>query len=240
MNITFKLPTITYEQLKKIIMNSDKRDKNTIIDREELSKLTSINSDTISRNNAFLYSIGLIEKNENNKYIITEKGIKLAKAYKQQNDFQIQKMWVQIIKNNEELYDFMYSQEYKKNLDISDFLTTIMNCFPNQNISYSRTGANTLLEIFKDAKLLNIQNETILEIYNIDDIYKIISEEVKNDLENKIMPIENNTHNTISMVKEHLNNYNININININYNSEDHDKIIKEIKNIINELKKGE
>ncbi|MEI0493415.1 hypothetical protein R4J17_13350 [Brachyspira intermedia] len=240
MNIRFKLPTITYEQLKKIIMNSDKRDKNTIIDREELSKLTSINSDTISRNNAFLYSIGLIEKNENNKYIITEKGVKLAKAYKQQNDFQIQKMWVQIIKNNEELSDFMYSQEYKKNLDISDFLTTIINCFPNQNINYSKIGANTLLEIFKDAKLLNIQNETILEFYNIDDTYKIISEEVKNDLENKSMPIENNSYNNISIVKENLNNYNININININYDTTNHDTIIKEIKNIINELKKGE
>ncbi|WP_286032793.1 hypothetical protein [Brachyspira pilosicoli] len=239
MDITFKLPTITYEQLKKIIMNSDKRDKNAIIDREELSKLTSINSDTISRNNAFLYSIGLIEKNDNNKYIITEKGIKLAKAYKQQNDFQIQKMWVEIIMNNEDLSDFMYSQEYKKNLYISDFLTTIINCFPNQNMSYSRTGANTLLEIFKDAKLLNIENETILEFYNINYVYRTISEEEKNYLENKSIPIENNTHN-ISITREKLNNYNININININYETEKHDEIIKEIKNIINELKKGE
>ncbi|WIH83622.1 hypothetical protein NEI00_00220 [Brachyspira pilosicoli] len=239
MNISFKLPTITYEQLKKIIMNSDKRDKNAIIDREELSKLTSINSDTISRNNAFLYSIGLIEKNDNNKYIITEKGIKLAKAYKQENDFQIQKMWVEIIMNNEDLSDFMYSQEYKKNLHISDFLTTIMKCFPNQNISYSRTGANTLLEIFKDAKLLNIEDETILEFYNINYIYRTISEEEKNYLENKPISIENNTHN-ISITREKLNNYNININININYETEKHDEIIKEIKNIINELKKGE
>lgn len=239
MNISFKLPTITYEQLKKIIMNSDKRDKNAIIDREELSKLTFINPDTISRNNAFLYSIGLIEKNDNNKYIITEKGIKLAKAYKQENDFQIQKMWVEIIMNNEDLSDFMYSQEHKNNLYISDFLATIINCFPNQNMSYSRTGANTLLEIFKDAKLLNIEDETILEFYNINYIYRTISEEEKNYLENKSISIENNPHN-ISITREKLNNYNININININYETEKHDEIIKEIKNIINELKKGE
>ncbi|MDA0054380.1 hypothetical protein OFR37_05605 [Brachyspira hyodysenteriae] len=79
-----KLPTITYEQLKNIIMNCEKMDNKTPIERDELAIKTGLNSDTISRNNGFLFSTGVIEKDENNKNIITDIGIKLAKAYKQE------------------------------------------------------------------------------------------------------------------------------------------------------------
>ena len=44
-------------------------DNKTPIERDELAIKTGLNSDTISRNNGFLFSTGIIEKDENGLYI---------------------------------------------------------------------------------------------------------------------------------------------------------------------------
>ena len=94
----FKLPSLAYEQLKKIMMACGKKDINMIIERDELSRQTEINSDTISRNNAFLFSIGFLEKNDNNKNIITDIGLKLAKAYNLEDNIKIKEILIKMIK----------------------------------------------------------------------------------------------------------------------------------------------
>lgn len=217
-----KLPTITYEQLKNIIMNCEKMDNKTPIERDELAIKTGLNSDTISRNNGFLFSTGIIEKDENNKNIITDIGIKLAKAYKQENEINIRESLLYIINNNNDLKELIYSQQYKKNLTIDNFSNIIIKYCSQENGNYSKIGANTLIEIFKDSGLISEDNNIISfnpnNIDNISNNKNIISDNI---------PLE----------EYDCNDYSLNININITYDfNRNPDEIINTIKYITKKL----
>lgn len=218
----FKLPTVTYEQLKNIIMNCEKIDTKMPIERDELAIKTSLNPDTISRNNGFLFSIGIIKKDENNKNIITDIGIKLAKAYKQENETNIRETLLHIINNNNDLKELIYSQQHKIDLTIDNFSNIIIKSCSQENGNYSKIGANTLIEIFKDSGLISEDNNIIL--FNQNNI-------------NNIPNNENIITDNISLEEYNYNNYSLNININIVYDfNKNPDDIINTIKYITKKL----
>ncbi|TXJ21393.1 hypothetical protein EPJ79_09780 [Brachyspira aalborgi] len=231
----FKLPSLAYEQLKKIMMACGKKDINMIIERDELSRQTEINSDTISRNNAFLFSIGFLEKNDNNKNIITDIGLKLAKAYNLEDNIKIKEILIKMIKNNKDLNELIFAQLNKTNLTVEALTNIIINYFDKPSNQYAKIGANTLLEIFKEAEIISMDNNIIIfnknefENFNLDVKHKDLYDYnyTASEINNKNIlniPISND-------------NLNINININIDYDTKRNPaEILNTIEYILNNI----
>jgi hypothetical protein len=148
----FKLPISSYEELIKII-----RAYGTI-ERElsltDVSQTATINSTTISGNNAFLVSTGIIEGGSGGKKIITKIGHSLALSLDHEMPSEIRTNWENIIKNNEFLSKIYAAIRIRKVMDRNTLISHIAYSAGQKKGKKIIAGAGSIIDILKAAELI--------------------------------------------------------------------------------------
>lgn len=147
---TFKLPGSSYEELCKIIQAYGQLSKPSSL--EAVSKTVKINTTIISRNNAFLFAMGLIEGGKLKSPTIV--GKKLARALNYDNSNEISEVWREIVNSNEFLIKMLAAIRIRKTMDTATFQGHIAYSAGQSKNTNTMAGAKAIIEIFKIAELI--------------------------------------------------------------------------------------
>lgn len=222
----FKLPGSSYEELIKIIKAYAAGKVGIPMSLETVSQTAKMDKTIVSRNNGFLMQLGYIS--EGNKKSLTQLGSDLGRAYDLNMSEQIVSIWRNVIEADEFLNRMLAALRIRNGMEKSEFVNHILYSSGSNNNNNTRTGANTIIEIYKVAKLVAEEDGKIIplnEEIEANATHAIQSNNTPFD-EISSMPVQTITTSRAS----------INISINLNITLEDFDILPEKIKNFINSI----
>lgn len=232
----FKLPGTSYEIIQKIIKGYSTVKEGQTYSLADVAQSTGLDTSQISRNNNFLIELGIITSG--GKKSPTEIGKKLGMALTHEvNDSQ--KIWRDIIEENEFLSKMITAIKIRGGMDRNSFVNHILYSAGNTSTAATaKAGANAIIDIFIDSGLLNEVDDKISFVHST------INEEVDNVSDDMIE--DRRTISSVDMIidskKEsspQSNSAVVNINININVNSKDEYSLLgEELVKLIDNLNK--
>ena len=143
----FKLPASSYDELIKIIKAYASEREGTLLSLDDISQGTGMARTAVSGNNGFLVQIGLIT--EGNKKAATEKGRALGRAYTSNVDYEIVRIWKEIITEVDFLNRMVSAVRIRNGMDRNSFLNHIVYSSGVKDGKQSRTGAGAIIEVLK-------------------------------------------------------------------------------------------
>jgi hypothetical protein len=149
-----KLPRSSYEELCKIIQAYGRLTKPGSLD--EVNSLAGVGKTTVSANNLFLSSIGLIEGGK--AKIPTVRGRDLASAIAHEISDEIQKQWALVVQNNEFLHKMALAVRIRKSMEGSALEAHIAYSAGEAKSSEVKTGARTVINILRAAGVVKEQD----------------------------------------------------------------------------------
>jgi len=152
-----KLPRSSYGELTKIIIAYSKRSKPANL--EDIQSTSGIDRTAVSRNNAFLKYIGVIEGGQ--KKNITDRGAELAQALGYENQDEIQRVWRSVIEDNEFLSRMVQAVQVRKGMEWDDLRKHIAYSAGEPKAYGPLTGAAAVVEILKTAGLVYIEEDMV-------------------------------------------------------------------------------
>lgn len=158
----FRLPASSYDEIVKIILGYGSHGRAATI--KDISRTIAINRTSISANNAFLMSIGLIEQAQENKKVITEEGKSLSLSLQIRSDEQISLEWMKIVKNNDFLQKILAAIRIRQGMDRNTLITHILYTAVARRTNKTVAGCKALIEIFKIAKLIVEKDDKIIPL----------------------------------------------------------------------------
>ena len=226
---SFKLPASSMEELLKIIQAYANEKEGAILSLDDIVKSTGIARTSISANNGFLVQIGLIT--EGNKKSTTEIGRSLGRAYISKQDDEIERIWKEVVAENDFLNRMISAVRIRNGMDRSSFLNHIIYSSGQKDTKQNRTGAGAIIEIMKavhilsetDGKLTIIETSETEKITNPTHVVAqpATTETIPNNF-NFSLPTQ--TGNSIA------------ININIDCSVADLDSLAEKLNNLLNSL----
>lgn len=150
---SFKLPAASLEELIKIIQAYANEKEGAILSLDDISQSTGIPRTSISGNNGFLVQIGLIT--EGNKKSATDIGRDLGRAYISKIDDEIERLWKEVVVENDFLNRMISAVRIRNGMDRSSFLNHIIYSSGQKDTKQNRTGAGAIIEIMKSVNILN-------------------------------------------------------------------------------------
>ncbi|MDO5413970.1 MAG: hypothetical protein Q4F78_00770 [Bacillota bacterium] len=152
MSEIFKLPGSSYGELIKIIKAYGATKPDTPVQLSELSQSTGIPTTGVSRNNGFLVQQKLVT--EGTKKVATDICRKLASAYNNNLNHEVQMIWKNIIKESDFLLRMLLVLENKCTMERNEYIGHIIHSSGQLSSSASRSGAATIIEILKIAEVI--------------------------------------------------------------------------------------
>lgn len=149
-NDEFRLPGSSLEEIEKIIAAHARRDEPS--SNAEISKLAGLAKSTISRNNKFLVTVGILEDGQKKKP--TDVGQKLARALEHGRESEIQKYWRQVVTGNPFLSDQIAAVRIQKGIEADDLPDRILYNSDASKNKYTETGARAVADVLVKAGLL--------------------------------------------------------------------------------------
>ena len=149
---TFKLPASSYEEILKIIQAYANSKEGEALSLDQISQATGIPRTIVSKNNGFFVQINLIT--EGNKKAATETGRALGRAYVSKIDYEIERIWKEIIADNDFLSRMLSAVRIRNGMDRANFINHIIYSSGLKDSKESRAGAGALIEVFKSINLL--------------------------------------------------------------------------------------
>jgi hypothetical protein len=146
----FKLPRSSYNELVKIIMAYGKVNKPASLD--EISQYCGVGRISVSSNNAFLASVGMIEGGK--AKIATQKGIQLARALEHELADEIVQAWRQIVYQNSFLHKMVTAIKIRRGFETSAFESHIAYSSGEARSQATMTGARTVIDILRSAMVI--------------------------------------------------------------------------------------
>lgn len=119
---------------------------------EELSHSSGVSRSNISRNNAFLTAIGVVEGGQ--KKGITSLGAQLARALDHGIDSEITRSWREIVEGTEFLSKMVSAVRIRKGMDPSSLVSHIAYSAGESKSSRVATGARAIVDILVSSGLL--------------------------------------------------------------------------------------
>ena len=156
----FKLPKSSYEELCKIIIAYKEAKDETSLD--VLSQYSGMAKSVISRNNAFLSSLDIIEGG--NKKKITDMGNGLAQALQHEVEEEIMAHWFKIINENEFMTKMSKAIQIRQKMDLDSFVNHIAYSSGEKKSFGVSTGSRAVIEIFKRAGVAKLEDGVIYPI----------------------------------------------------------------------------
>lgn len=149
---TFKLPASSFEEVLKFIQAYASAKEGVALSLDQISQATGVLRTTVSKNNGFLVQIGLIT--EGSKKAATETGRALGRAYTSKINYEIERIWKEIIADNDFLSRMLSAVRIRNGMDRSNFINHIIYSSGMKDSKESRTGAGALIEVFKSINVL--------------------------------------------------------------------------------------
>ena len=224
----FKLPASSYDELMKIIIGYGQTDNPVSLD--EISKTIGMHRTTISANTGFLTAAQILESGQ--RKTCTENGRRLARALEHEVTEEIQEYWRSIIDESEFLGKLLTAIKIRKGMDESTFEAHIAYSAGQPKKTSIMTGARTIIEILKNANLINIQDGKVLLVEK-EMIDKMKQE---NGINQTNIPITKAFADVQTNFSDHGLYININIDLSINCQVSELDGLGEKIKEIINKI----
>jgi len=146
----FRLPGSPYEDLVNIIVAYGTRDEASMTG--DVGKLDSVHQSSVSRNNAFLTEIGVLQGES--KKLITRRGRSLAVALARKDRAEIRSNWRAIVAANEFLQNVVSAVKLREGMLYPTVQAYIAHAAGQPRNKPVMTGAGAIVEILKTAGLL--------------------------------------------------------------------------------------
>jgi hypothetical protein len=146
----FRLPGSPYEDLVKIIVAYGTRDEASTTG--DVGKLDSVHQSSVSRNNAFLTEIGVLQGET--KKLITPRGRSLALALACKDHVEIRSNWRTVAAASEFLQNVVSAVKLREGMLYPTVQAYIAHAAGQPRNKPVMTGAGAIIEILKTAGLL--------------------------------------------------------------------------------------
>lgn len=146
----FKLPASSLEEIEKIVHSYYKLNKPS--SNDDVGKLAGLTKETVSRNNGFLVSVGVIKGG--NKKEITDLGQKLGHALDHGEDDEVRKFWKEAIADSSFLGSQLTAVRIQKGISKEELPGKILYNSGATNNQYSKTGANAVTDLLEKTGLI--------------------------------------------------------------------------------------
>lgn len=160
----FRLPGSPYEELANIIVAYGTRDEAS--NPGDVSKLNAVHQASVSRNNAFLTSIGVL-RGEREKFV-TEQGRALAKALSRRDRAGIQRNWRELVGRTEFMQNVLSAVKLREGIFPSTLQAYIAHYAGQPRNKPVMTGASAIIGILKAAGLLHEEAGMLVASYDED------------------------------------------------------------------------
>ncbi len=174
---TFKLPASSLEEIVKIIQAYANEKEGQVLALDDITQATGVPRTAVSANNGFLVQIGLIT--EGNKKSSTDVGRLLGRAYISKIDDEIERIWREIVAENDFLNRMISAVRIRNGMDRTSFLNHIIYSSGQKDTKQNRTGANAVIEILKSVNVLNEADGklTVAEITEVEKVEQTATNE---------------------------------------------------------------
>ena len=159
---TFKLPNSSLEEVIKLIKAYSGQKEGVALSWDDVSQATGIPRTVVSGNNGFLVQIGIIT--DGNKKAATEVGRALGRAYISKIDYEVERIWKELIAENDFLNRMVSAVRIRNGMDRTSFINHIVYSSGQKDTKQNRTGANAIVEILKSISML-IDEDGKLSVY---------------------------------------------------------------------------
>lgn len=159
----FRLPGSSYEDLANIIVAYGTRDEAS--NPGDVSKLDIVHQSSVSRNNAFLISIGILAGDR--EKFVTEQGRALALALARKDRSAIQRRWRELVSQDEFMQNVLSAVKLREGIFPSTLQAYIAHYAGQPRNKPVMTGASAIIGILKAAGLL--REEAGMLVANYDD-----------------------------------------------------------------------
>jgi hypothetical protein len=159
----FRLPGSSYEDLANIIVAYGTRDEAS--NPGDVSKLDIVHQSSVSRNNAFLISIGILAGDR--EKFVTEQGRALALALARKDRSAIQRKWRELVSRDEFMQNVLSAVKLREGIFPSTLQAYIAHYAGQPRNKPVMTGASAIIGILKAAGLL--REEAGMLVANYDD-----------------------------------------------------------------------
>ena len=229
----FKVPGSSYDEVVKIIKAYASGKAGQAYGLEDIAQLSGMDKTVVSRNNGFLTCVDLVS--EGNRKTPTDNCLNLGRAYSLNMIDEIRKNWVIIIGENEFITKMLTAIKIRNGMDKSSFINHILYSAGGSTSKGAKTGANTIIEIYKISGLVEEVDGKINAC-----AVELVSDENTN-VENKNEKSYNSTEtfcseNTVAAVTKNIGKYQINININIEAKVNELDTLSEKIKQLFESI----
>jgi hypothetical protein len=146
----FRLPGSPYEDLVNIVVAYGTRDEASMTG--DVGKLDSVHQSSVSRNNAFLTEIGVLQGES--KKLITRRGRSLAVALARKDRAEIRSNWRAIVGASEFLQNVVSAVKLREGMLYPTVQAYIAHAAGQPRNKPVMTGAGAIIEILKTAGLL--------------------------------------------------------------------------------------
>jgi len=155
----FRLPGSSYEELVNIIVAYGTRDD--AARSGDVGRLDSVHQSSVSRNNAFLVEIGVLQGEE--KRLITRRGRTLAVALARKDRAEIRSNWRAIVAASEFLQNVVSAVKLREGMLYPTVQAYIAHAAGQPRNKPVMNGAGAIVEILKAAGLLKDEaGETVV------------------------------------------------------------------------------
>ena len=155
---TFRLPKSSYDELVKIIRGYGSSGQSANLD--EVAQAAAMDTTIISRNNAFLMSVGIIEGGRAKG--ITEKGRALSRALQFDVSNDISAQWRDIVASNEFLQKMVTAVSIRGGMEDSALQSHIAYSAGESKSAHVMAGAGAVVQILKVSGLVMEQDGKLI------------------------------------------------------------------------------
>ncbi|MBR5423552.1 MAG: hypothetical protein IK108_06035 [Clostridia bacterium] len=226
---TFKLPASSYEEVLKLIQAYASVKEGVALSLDQINQSTGVPRTVVSKNNGFLVQIGLIT--EGNKKAATDIGRALGRAYASKIDYEVERIWKEIISNNDFLSRMISAVRIRNGMDRTNYINHIIYSSGLKDSKVSRTGAGAVIEILKS---VNVLNEVDGKMTVKDSIENNQSGAMENTSDDTSTAVADN-HNVAS-ISLPAGTHSVTINININCAVSEMDELAEKLKALLENL----
>ena len=151
----FRLPGASYEELCKIITAYAAQPG--VVSTPQVAQLLGTDPTVISRNNAFLTGVGILDEAAARRKVVTDVGRTLGRALEHGIAEDVSHSWRQIVEKSDFLSRVVSAVRIRKGMEPSNLQSHIAYSAGQRKSSLAVTGARTVMAILEAANVL--QNE---------------------------------------------------------------------------------
>lgn len=155
-----RVPGSSYEELIKIVKAYGTM--NSPASPNDVGDIAGMHSTIVSRNNAFLVGIGVVEGG--NKKVATSKGKALASALEHDMSEQIRKSWHEIVMSSDFLQKILAAVKVRKGMEESTLQSHVAYSAGQPRTPTVMAGAGAVVEILKVASLLKDEDGKLVTV----------------------------------------------------------------------------